>query len=78
MPFCKEIRGKGLLIGCVLSEEYNDRAGEFLRAAQSKGLLVLVAGPNVIRMAPSLLIPDADIDAGLVILEAAVRDIIEA
>jgi hypothetical protein len=26
-------------------------------------------------MAPSLLIPDADIDAGLVILEAAVRDI---
>jgi hypothetical protein len=29
-------------------------------------------------MAPSLLIPDADIDAGLVILEAAVRDIVEA
>jgi 4-aminobutyrate aminotransferase-like enzyme len=29
-------------------------------------------------MAPSLLIPDADIDAGLAILEAAVRDIVEA
>jgi len=40
--------------------------------------MVLIAGPNVIRMAPSLLIPDADIDAGLAILEAAVRDIVEA
>jgi len=78
VPFCSEIRGKGLLIGCALNDEYKGRAGEFLRAAQGKGLLVLIAGPNVIRMAPSLLIPDADIDAGLVILEAAVRDIVEA
>ncbi len=78
VPFCAEIRGKGLLIGCALNDTYKDRAGEFLRAAQARGLLVLIAGPNVIRMAPSLLIPDADIDAGLVILEAAIRDITEA
>ena len=77
-PFCEEVRGKGLLIGCALNDEYKGRAGEFLKAAQFKGLLVLIAGPNVIRMAPSLLIPDADIDAGLVILEAAIRDIVEA
>jgi acetylornithine/N-succinyldiaminopimelate aminotransferase len=78
MPFCDEVRGKGLLIGCALSEEYKGRAGEFLKAAQAKGLLVLVAGPDVIRFAPSLLIPDADIDAGLAILEHAVRQIVEA
>jgi acetylornithine/N-succinyldiaminopimelate aminotransferase len=78
VPFCAEIRGKGLLIGCALNDTYEGRAGEFLRAAQAKGLLVLIAGPNVIRMAPSLLIPDADIDAGLVILEAAIRDITQA
>jgi acetylornithine/N-succinyldiaminopimelate aminotransferase len=77
-PFCEEVRGKGLLIGCALNDEYKGRAGEFLRAAQTKGLLVLIAGPNVIRMAPSLLIPDADIDAGLVILEASIRSIVEA
>jgi len=76
LPFCKEIRGKGLLLGCALNKEYTNRAGEFLKAAQVRGLLVLVAGPNVIRMAPSLLIPDADIDAGLEILEAAINDII--
>ncbi|HCH32832.1 MAG TPA: aspartate aminotransferase family protein [Oceanospirillaceae bacterium] len=77
-PFCDQVRGKGLLIGCALSEEYKGRAGEFLKAAQAKGLLVLVAGPDVIRFAPSLLIPDADIDAGLAILEQAVRQIVEA
>jgi acetylornithine/N-succinyldiaminopimelate aminotransferase len=75
-PFCKEIRGKGLLLGCALSDELKDRAGEFLQAAQRRGLLVLVAGPNVIRLAPSLLIPDADIDAGLAILEAAIADVL--
>jgi acetylornithine/N-succinyldiaminopimelate aminotransferase len=75
VPFCDEVRGKGLLIGCALNDTYKGRAAEFLKAAQAKGLLVLIAGPNVIRMAPSLLIPDADIDAGLVILEAAIRDI---
>lgn len=78
LPFCKEVRGKGLLLGCALNDAYQGRAGEFLKAAQDKGLLVLVAGPNVIRMAPSLLIPEADIDAGLAILEAAISDIINA
>ena len=78
LPFCEEVRGKGLLIGCALNDTYKGSAGKFLAAAQARGLMVLIAGPNVIRMAPSLLIPDADIDAGLVILEAAVRDIVEA
>jgi len=78
VPFCEEVRGKGLLIGCLLSEKYRGGAGKFLAAAQARGLLLLIAGPNVIRIAPSLLIPEADIDAGLAILEAAVRDVVEA
>ena len=78
VPFCEEVRGKGLLIGCALNDKYKGHAGKFVGAAQTRGLLLLTAGPNVIRMAPSLLIPDADINAGLAILEAAVRDIVEA
>lgn len=78
VPFCEEVRGRGLLIGCALNDQYKGCAGKFLAAAQARGLLVLVAGPNVIRMAPSLLIPETDIDAGLTILEAAIRDIVEA
>jgi len=77
VPFCDEIRGKGLLIGCALSAKYQGRASEFLKAAQAKGLLILIAGPNVIRIAPSLLIPDADIAAGLAILEQAITEIVK-
>ncbi|HCH23584.1 MAG TPA: aspartate aminotransferase family protein [Oceanospirillaceae bacterium] len=64
-PFCAEIRGKGLLIGCALTENYQGKAGLFQKEAMENGLMALVAGPNVVRFAPSLLIPDADIEEGL-------------
>ncbi|MBI2379238.1 MAG: aspartate aminotransferase family protein [Gammaproteobacteria bacterium] len=61
----KEVRGKGLLIGCELTADWKDKAKDFMTAAVAEGVLILQAGPNVVRLAPSLLIPDADIDAGL-------------
>lgn len=57
-----EIRGKGLLIGCELKKK--GCARELLGAAQKQGLLVLVAGPDVIRLAPSLIIPEVDVKEG--------------
>ena len=60
-----EIRGRGLLMGCVLQESWAGRARDFLTAAQAEGLMLLVAGADVSRMAPSLIIPDEDIDEGL-------------
>ena len=68
----KEIRGKGLLIGAVLTEEYQGRAKDFLVAAMAEGVMTLVAGANIIRFAPSLIIPDADIAEGLARFEKAV------
>ena len=56
-----EIRGKGLLIGAVLTEAYQGRAKDFLNAAMEEGVMTLVAGANIIRFAPSLVIPDEDI-----------------
>ena len=73
--FCTEIRGRGLLIGCALNEKYAGKAGVFQQAAAAENLMVLVAGPDVVRMAPSLLIPDADIDAGLAKFEQAVAKV---
>ncbi|MGB2741723.1 MAG: aspartate aminotransferase family protein [Cognaticolwellia sp.] len=67
-----EIRGKGLLIGAVLTEAYQGRAKDFLNAAMDEGLMTLVAGANIIRFAPSLVIPDEDIAEGLVRFEKAV------
>jgi acetylornithine/N-succinyldiaminopimelate aminotransferase len=69
--FC-EIRGKGLLIGAVLNEKYQGKAKDFLIAAMAEGVMTLVAGANIIRFAPSLVIPNEDIAEGLARFEKAV------
>ncbi|MBR9827852.1 MAG: aspartate aminotransferase family protein [Oceanospirillales bacterium] len=72
----KEIRGKGLLIGAELVDEWAGQAGQFLAAAREQGLMILMAGPNVLRFAPSLIIPDEDIHAGMAKLEQAVAQLL--
>jgi acetylornithine/N-succinyldiaminopimelate aminotransferase len=74
----REVRGAGLLIGAELAEAWHGRAGEFLAAAREQGLLLLMAGPNVLRFTPSLIIPDQDIEAGLAKLEAAIAQVMSA
>jgi len=71
-----EIRGKGLLIGAVLTEQYQGQAKAFLMAAMDAGVMVLIAGANIIRFAPSLVIPEEDIKEGLVRFEKAVANMV--
>ncbi|MEI2645121.1 MAG: aspartate aminotransferase family protein [Candidatus Competibacter sp.] len=68
----RELRGKGLLLGCELTEPWHGRSRDFIKAALEQGLLVLVAGPDVIRLAPSLIIPDELIEEGLRRFERAI------
>ncbi|MBE02035.1 aspartate aminotransferase family protein [uncultured Marinobacter sp.] len=68
-----EVRGAGLLLGCVLTEAWQGRARDFLNAGLDEGVMVLVAGANVVRLAPSLIIPEPDIDEALERFEAAVK-----
>ena len=68
------VRGQGLLIGCVLAEAYAGRAAEITAAALKHGVMVLVAGANVVRLAPSLLIEDRDIDEAVPKLKAALEE----
>lgn len=72
-----EIRGQGLLLGCQLRNPWQGRAKDFMAAALEQGLLVLTAGPDVVRMAPSLIIPDALIDEGLERFERAVAQLVD-
>ena len=60
-----EIRGKGLLIGAALNETWQGKAKVFLNAAMKEGVMVLVAGLNVIRIAPSLIMPDDEINQAM-------------
>ncbi|HHW78843.1 MAG TPA: aspartate aminotransferase family protein [Xanthomonadaceae bacterium] len=68
----RDLRGKGLLLGCELVESWQGRSREFIKAALDEGVLVLVAGPDVIRLAPSLIIPDDLIEQGLRRFERAI------
>ncbi|MBN3003496.1 aspartate aminotransferase family protein [Chromobacterium alkanivorans] len=72
----KTVRGMGLLLGCVLTDAYAGRAKEFLKAAEKQGLMLLVAGLSVVRLAPSLVIEDRDIDEGLARFDAAVAELV--
>ncbi|MBR9727698.1 aspartate aminotransferase family protein [Shewanella intestini] len=71
-----EVRGKGLLLGAVLNEKYNGRSRDFLVASVAEGLMSLIAGANVIRFTPSLVIPEADIAEGLARFERAVAKVV--
>jgi acetylornithine/N-succinyldiaminopimelate aminotransferase len=73
-----EIRGKGMLLGCALNEDYKGRARDFMVAANNEGLMCLVAGMNVVRFAPSLVIPDEDIVEGLAKFERGIAALLAA
>ena len=72
-----DIRGMGLLIGAELTPQYRGRARDFLTAAAAKGLMILNAGPDVLRLAPSLVIEQEDIEQGMVRLEQAIASLVK-
>jgi acetylornithine/N-succinyldiaminopimelate aminotransferase len=72
----KDIRGQGMLLGAELSDAFNGRARDFLNAATDAGVFVLMAGPNVIRFTPSLVIPEQDIAEGMQRFAKAVASLV--
>jgi predicted acetylornithine/succinylornithine family transaminase len=59
------VRGSGLLVGV----ELNQTAGELVSAARDKGLLVISAGENVLRLAPPLIVGRDEIDVAVNVIE---------
>lgn len=70
-----EIRGEGLLIGAELKEKYHGKANEFVKKAAENGLMILIAGPNVLRFTPALNINEEELKEGLDKLEAVLKKI---
>src|SRR3569623_1874850 len=68
-----QVRGRGLMLGAVLADACKGRAGEILDHAADAGLLLLQAGPDVLRFVPALNLPGADVAAGLDRLGLALR-----
>ncbi|MEO5963530.1 MAG: acetylornithine transaminase [Thermomonas sp.] len=68
-----EIRGRGLMLGALLKPAFAGRAGEILDQAAAHGLLLLQAGPDVLRLVPPLNITDDEVADGLARLRLALQ-----
>ena len=58
------VRGLGYMIGI----ETTGNLGELVQSARDKGLIVLAAGTNVIRLLPPITLSDAEIEKGVALL----------
>jgi succinylornithine aminotransferase len=66
-----EVRGSGLMLGMALSETYRGRAKEITKHAEDNGLMLLIAGPDVVRFVPALVVSDAQIGQANLLLRCA-------
>lgn len=63
------VQGAGLLLGLKLRPEVNN--GEMQGACVAEGLLTVAAGMNVLRLAPPLIITEAEVEQALALLDRA-------
>lgn len=71
-----EVRGRGLMIGAELVAAYAGKSGDISEAARKAGVLVLVAGPNVMRFLPPLTITEAELTTGFERFAQALRSFV--
>ncbi|MBD2496983.1 aspartate aminotransferase family protein [Nostoc sp. FACHB-280] len=63
--YISEVRGWGLINGMELAADIALTAGEVVNAAIAEGLLLVPAGPKVVRFVPPLIVSEAEIDQAL-------------
>jgi 4-aminobutyrate aminotransferase len=80
-PLLGDVRGKGLMIGIELvrdrqtKERAVDERNALVQAMFRRGVLVLGAGKNALRLAPPLVLSNAQADSVLKVMDAAFTEI---
>ncbi len=80
-PIVGDIRGKGLMIGIEIVHDHKtkekapDLRNRLVRAAFEKGLLILGAGENSLRLSPPLLIDEEQADFAVRTLDACISEV---
>ena len=69
------VRGWGLLQGLVLREDWHQTAADVVRAALDQGLLLVAAGPQVVRMVPPLVVSRREINLLIQRLDATLASL---
>ncbi len=67
----EEVRGEGLLLGV----EVGGRAKEIMTKMRAEGILILVAGKDVLRFAPPLIISKAQVDTVITALDKVSKEL---
>jgi len=67
-----DVRGRGLMLGAELAPPWRGRAADVMECAREHGVLILQAGPDVLRFLPPLNMTAADLEEGLTRLASAV------
>ena len=71
LPAASGVRGLGLLRGLAIAEGFEPAA--LVSDLRARGVLVSIAGGNVLRFSPPLTITQAELDEALVAVEAALK-----
>jgi len=67
-----EVRGWGLLRGVVIKEDAGCTAAELVGDAMEEGLLLVAAGPSVVRFVPPLVVKESEVEEALSRFEKAI------
>ena len=71
-----EVRGWGLINGMELNADTQLTAADVVKGAIAEGLLLVPAGPKVIRFVPPLIVSEAEVNTALQALERAMAAVI--
>lgn len=74
----REVRGRGLMLGAELTADHAGQANIISDLARQAGVLVLVAGPNVLRFLPPITITQTEFEQGILRLRNAIEAYLEA
>jgi acetylornithine/N-succinyldiaminopimelate aminotransferase len=66
----EELRGQGLMLGLKMRVPNTD----FVAAARKRGLLIVGAGENVVRLLPPLIVSEEQVREAIALLSAAASD----
>lgn len=69
------VRGWGLINGLALQPEAALTAIDVVKAAMEQGLLLVPAGPKVVRLVPPLIVTAGEVEQALAILERVITDL---
>lgn len=70
-----DVRGWGLITGMELQAEVELASTDIVKAAMAEGLLLVPAGPKVVRFVPPLIVTEAEIDHALLAVSRAIASL---